>query len=276
MANRVLSDRQFTIKPASTLISGIVVLILLAASGVMAQGDNPSLPDVTLLGSGERGFIAYGETVTGSIERSETGSGVSSISYVGHNGANRVQGDFDVWYFSPAVGDKAVITVTADGGDFVPTLLVIRDVTPDERIPTVADLDYNLDGDATAGVCLRSNWVSAPLGIIVFRPNDTEQTGRYSLTLEKAEDEAGLTGGSPTATCKVGTFVRTNGDYRVNIRTGPGVNFRAIGQMQPSGGYLYMNGYSGWSHIQFWSGDQIADGYVKDSLIHITSSPDDA
>ncbi|MCC6803667.1 MAG: hypothetical protein IT319_12360 [Anaerolineae bacterium] len=258
--------------PAYALV--LALLVTLAGGGVTAQGNTPSLPDVTLLGSGQRGFIAYGETVTGAIERSEAGSDVSSISYVGHNGANRVQGDFDVWYFNPAAGDNAVITVTAGDGDLVPTLLIIRDVTPDERIPTVSGMDYNLDGDATAGVCLRSIWGAAPVGIIVFRPDDTEQTGGYTLTLEKAGDEAALTSGSPTAVCKVGTFVSTNGNYRVNIRTGPGLSFRAIGQMQPNGAYLYMNGYDGWSHIQFWSGDQLADGYVKDTFIHITGSLD--
>lgn len=253
------------------LLVGFSLLIVLLAVGVSAQS---GLPDVPLVGAGERGMIAYGETVTGIIENSEAGSDVQPISYVGHNGANRVQGDFDVWYFDAAEGDNAVITVTATDGDLTPTLLVINDVMPGVTTPTVAGWDYNLDGDAAAGFCLRSLWRAMPIAIIVARPEDTEQTGSYTLTLEKAEDETTLTGGSTTAVCKVGTFVKTNGDYRVNIRGIPDISYRIVGKMQPGEAYLYMNGYGGWTHIQFWSGDNLADGYVKDSYIHITGSLD--
>ena len=252
---------------------GLIAGIVLAAVGGWAQ---PEFPDVPMVGTGERHLIAYGETLTGSIEYSQAGSSVQPINYVGHMGTRRQQGDFDVWYYEAAQGDKAVISVTSTEGDLVPRLLVIaeEDVSVQFDYPTTYGWDDNVDGDAQAGVCVR-NAVKKLVGIIVDRQKDTKQTGAYTLTVEQAADDQELAGGSVTAVCRVGTFAFTNGDYRVNIRQYP--SYHIIGVMQPGQPYLVLSPPEAeWTTIGIWWQGYIANGAVKSNLVHIAGDMNDA
>ena len=241
----------------------IVFILVFCFSFVQAQ------ETVKLVGSGKTGTITPGQTVTGEILVSEDGRDIQPISFVGHNGSNRFQGDFDAWYFDATQGENYVISVKATSGDLKPTLLL----TIEARIPTVSALDGNADDDANAGVCLRDSGEGTRV-ILVYRQPNTAQTGQYELSLTTAtEDE--LTGGSPTAVCPVGTFVTTLPDTKVNIRNGDGVRFAAIGRMQPNELYVMLGTASvrEWRHILFmdYTG-ALRDGYVSDRYTTITSA----
>ena len=268
---------------------GIIVLSAVSLTGVSvhAQTDAPVIP---VLGSGDTGVISYGETVTGEIEVSADAADMLPIQFVGHNGANRSQGDYDVWYFDAPKDDGSVITITATSGDLIPTLLVVSDADSSgsypNPIPGVSAWDQNVDGDLNAGACLfavsRHNPYadsasdSRRYAIVVFRQEDTAQTGSYTLTLEKAVNDAEISGGSPTAICRVGTFVFTRGNIAINIRSNPGLQFSIKGRMQPGEPYNFSHTYGDWTHIDYWDGDSICDGYVKSSLTRLTGELNEA
>lgn len=246
-----------------THLISFIFILLLTVSFVQAQ------EAVQLVGSGKTGTITPGQTVAGEILVSEDGKQLQPINFVGHNGGNRFQGDFDAWYFDAVAGENYVISVKATGGDLKPTLLLIGEA----RIPTVSALDANADNDTNAGVCLRTA-AERRYAILVHRTYNSAQTGQYELLLKTAtEDE--LTGGSPTAVCPVGTFVTTLPDTVVNIRNGDGVRFAAIGRMQPNQLYVMLGVGSvrEWRHILFidFMGE-LRDGYVSERYTLITSA----
>ncbi|HEX2907563.1 MAG TPA: hypothetical protein VHO69_11915 [Phototrophicaceae bacterium] len=243
------------------------VFILLFVGLLMFRPAHDQEP-VTVIGSGATGTITPGETVTGEIEFSARGSRLAPITFVGHNGSNRYQGDFDAWTFAAVPGENYLITVTATGGDLIPTLML----TAEAPIPTLAALDLNADGNSQAGMCLRAAFYER-YAILVERQAGMAQTGSYQLTLTTAA-ETDLTGGSPTAVCSVGTFITTRANTRVNIRAGNGLNFAIVGQMEPHAFYSLFGGNageSGWRHILFFDdNDQLWDGYVSARLTTIT------
>jgi len=268
---------------------GLFCMIALMAVGVQTQAQ-PDAPVIPVLGSGDTGVISYGETVTDEIEVSDTAADMLPIQFVGHNGANRSQGDFDVWYFDAPKDDGSVITITATSGDLIPTLLVVSDADSSgsypNPIPGVSAWDQNVDGDLNAGACLfavsRHNPYadsasdSRRYAIVVFRQEGTAQTGSYTLTLEKAASDAEISGGSPTAICRVGTFVFTRGSIAINIRSNPGLQFSVKGRMQPGEPYTFSHTDGDWTHIDYWDGDSISDGYVKTSLTRVTGELNEA
>lgn len=259
-----------------TRLIALIAILFLTVSFIQAQAT------VQLVGSGKTGTITPGETVTGEILVSEDGKNLQPIGFVGHNGSNRFQGDFDAWYFDPTPGENYVISVTATGGDLIPTLLIVSEnrtpTLPMDRIVTVSALDANADEDANAGVCLRHT-ADRRYTILVYRQYNTAQTGQYELTLTTATEDA-LTGGSPTAVCPVGTFVTTVPDTVVNIRNGDGVRFAAIGRMQPNELYVVLGVGSvrGWRHILFMDDTgALRDGYVSERYtIMTTRQPGDS
>jgi hypothetical protein len=222
---------------------------------------------INVVGTGETGTIQPGETVSGTLELSDA-STLSPISYVGHNGANRQQGDFDAWRFEADSDENFVIEVIATDGDLVPTLLIIRE---SDSIPTVSAWDSNADGDSHVGVCL-PHVSGGTYVILASRQPETEQTGSYELTLTSAAEEE-LGGGSETATCRVGTFVATKGTRPVNIRSNPGTQYDIIGQMQPGEPYTYYSGGTlGWLQIMFYrEGFGVWNGYVRADLVALRS-----
>src|SRR5690242_14173065 len=140
-----------------------VFLLFLSVHLVAAQSD------VAVTGSGETGTITYGETVTGELEVSDA-SDTPPISYVGHNGANRVQGDFDVWKVDVEKGANVIIRLTATDADFAPTLMITNeDSESSAPVFLVVNLDNNVDGDSEAGVCLRAVPQDNQYAIIVYR-----------------------------------------------------------------------------------------------------------
>jgi hypothetical protein len=243
----------------------LIAMVLMTASLVRAESN------VEVKGSGKTGAIAYGETVTGTIEVSEA-SDIQSISFVGHNGQNRRQGDFDVWYFDAQQADNLIIRVNATDGNFAPTILVtFEDKT--SGISSVVNWDGNVDGDAEAGVCLRNIPHSQQYAIVVFRQE--AMTGNYSLSLEKVASVGDLSGGSETAVCSVGSFVVSRGDYVINIRANPGKQFRIKDQMQPGQLYSFYSAGGDWTQIAFVSEESvsgIAGGYVSTPLVVITGT----
>src|SRR5690349_8632726 len=129
----------------------ILMLFVLLLSVLVASAQ----ADIDVEGSGKTGTITYGETVTGELQVSDA-SDIQSISYVGHNGQNRVQGDFDVWNVDVHKGDNLIVRLTATHRDFIPTLLITySDTSSFNSIGSVVNLDLNVDGDSEAGVCLR-------------------------------------------------------------------------------------------------------------------------
>jgi hypothetical protein len=243
-----------------------VLMLLLSVSLTQAQAE------VEVQGSGETAPIAYGETVTGEIEVSDANQ-VTPISYVGHNGTNRSQGDFDAWTFDSQAGDNLIVRMTATSDGLTPTLLVTMD-SNDSSIVLVTAFDGNVDGDAEAGVCLREINEERHYTILAFRQGE-DQTGTYSLSLEQVETVQDLAGGSETAICSVGSFVQTVGDKTIKIGV-PGCHPHYC-QMQPQAPYNLYSAGSTWTHIWFRLGDQITEGYVHTPLIEITgASPTEA
>jgi hypothetical protein len=239
-----------------------VLVCFLLFSFVQAQ------KTVSLVGSGKTSAITPGQTVSGEIFVSADSKDIPPISFVGHNGSNRVQGDFDAWVFDAALGENYIISVKATNGDLRPTLLL----TTEERIPGVSALDSNADEDANAGVCLR-NTADRRYTILVYRQSGTAQTGQYELSLTAASADD-LSGGSPTAVCKVGTFVTTLPDTVVNIRNGEGVRFGVIGKMQPNQLYVMLGTASvpDWRHILFMDdAGALRDGYVSERYTIVTT-----
>lgn len=239
------------------------LVLLLSVILTHAQGE------VEVRGSGETASITYGETVTGEIEVSDAHQ-VSPISYVGHNGVNRVQGDFDAWTFDSKVGDNLIIRMTATSKGLTPTLLVTMD-SNDFAIVLVTAWDANVDGDAEAGVCLRGINEESHYSILAYRQGE-QQAGSYSLSLEKVETVQDLAGGSETAICSVGSFVQTVDDNVINIRSNPGTNFSIKSRMQPNAPYSLFSTGDDWTHILLRLDDQITDGYVYTPLIKITGA----
>jgi hypothetical protein len=247
-----------------------LVILLLTTSVARAQGE------VEVLGTGETGTIAYGETVTGMLEVSNA-SNLEPIRFVGHNGKDRVQGDFDVWYLDTQQGDNLIIRATATDGAFAPTLLVTyEDQTSITHIVGVVTLDDNVDGDAEAGVCLRDIPQNNQYGIVVYRQETAAVN--YSLSVEQVDSAADLSGDSETAVCSVGTLVYSRGDYAVNIRSDSGTKYAIKGKMQPGQPYSFLSGYvDEWTVVGFFRPDGYLDsGYVRTRLIRITGTMDDA
>jgi len=248
-----------------------IAMLFLTVSFVQAQ------EAVSIIGSGKTGAITPGQTVSGEIFISDNGRDIQPINFVGHNGSNRFQGDFDAWVFDPTPGENYIISVTATGGDLKPTLLITSEnrnqQLPQDRIVTVSALDANADKDASAGVCLRDT-ADRRYTILIHRQPDTAQTGEYELSLTAASADE-LTGGSPTAVCKVGTFVTTLPNTTVNIRAGDGLSFRIIGKMQPNQLYLLFGAASvgDWRHIEFFDDSgQMRDGYISKRFTVITGA----
>lgn len=249
----------------------VFVLVCFLASSLAHAQEN-----VSIAGSGKTGTITPGQIVIGEILVSEDGRDLQPISFVGHNGSNRVQGDFDAWYFDPTPGENYIISVTATSGDLKPTLLITSEnrnqQLPHDRIVTVSALDANADKDARAGVCLRDT-ADRRYTILIHRQPDTAQTGEYELSLTAASADE-LTGGSPTAVCPVGTFVTTIPGTVVNIRNGEGVRFEVIGRMQPNQLYSLFGKASvlGWRHILFMDDTSaLRDGYVSERYTIVTT-----
>jgi hypothetical protein len=241
---------------------GIVVLVLLMVGVVRAQSE------VEVVGSGKTGTVAYGETVTGTIEVSDANT-YGAMSFVGHNGADRSQGDFDVWYFDAKPGDYVIVRMTATSGDLIPTLLLTAD-DRDARIVYVNGWDYNPDGDQQAGMCFWGIQKDQQYGIVAFRQDD-QQTGDYSLTVERVEGFDALHDGSETAVCGVGTFAMTKGSRAINIRSNPGTDFSIAAKMQPGSPYsVFSTGDPDWTHILYWADGEVQDGYVAARLIRLT------
>jgi hypothetical protein len=245
-----------------------ILALLLSVSLTHAQAE------VEVRGSGETAPIAYGETVTGEIEVSDANQ-ITPISYVGHNGTNRSQGDFDAWTFDSQVGDNLIVKMTATSDGLTPTLLVTMD-SNDFAIVLVTAWDGNVDGDAEAGVCLRDINQELHYTILAFRQGE-QQTGTYSLSLEQVETVQDLAAGSETAVCSVGSFVQTVGDNVINIRSNPGTSFSIKSKMQPNAPYTLLGAGDDWTHILLRLDDKITDGYVYTPLIEITgASPAEA
>jgi hypothetical protein len=242
-----------------------ILLLFLSVSVAAAQAE------VEVKGSGETGTIIYGETITEELEVSDASS-IGPISFVGHNGANRSQGDFDAWYFDAHKGDNVIIRMTADG-DFTPTLLITMK-SPDFAIILVTAWDSNPDGDSEAGVCLTNIQRDEQYAVLAYRQEDVP--AKYSLSLEKVDSVADLSGGSETAVCGVGSNVISRGDNVINIRSNPGTNFSIKSKMQPGQPYTLFSTGEAWTHILFHAENGITDGYVSTSLIRITGTVEDA
>ena len=224
--------------------------------------------------------IAYGETVTGSIEYSEAGSSVQPINYVGHMGTHRIQGDFDVWYFDAAKGDNAVITVTATDGDLVPTLLVIDEVEAGVLFQfSVAVRSWTATWTATPRpgiVCASSTRTRSSASSLPGRRIPSRR-GLYPNRRTSGGDQE-LSGGSETAVCRVGTFVITGGNYRVNIRSNPG-SWANVKGADAGGRALShrMECRGEWApHRVLGRAIRLTLAYVKSSLIQVTGSLDEA
>ncbi|MBI5666367.1 MAG: hypothetical protein HZC41_00045 [Chloroflexi bacterium] len=238
----------------------VFLLVFCATLSFVRAQDN-----VRVVGSGTTGTITPDETVTGEILNSASGSAITPISFIGRNGSNRVQGDFDVWYFDAVPGENYVIRVTATRGNLRPTLLLVAE----GRIPTISALDTNADEDASAGLCL---WQATgqQYAILVHRQPDTTQSGDYDLTLTAATGND-LSGGSATTVCSAGTFVTTLPNTVVNIRAGNGLRFRVIGQMQPNQPYWLFGppAAGGWRQIGFFDDGEVRFGYVSERYTRI-------
>jgi hypothetical protein len=243
----------------------LLFALLLSLSGVSA-GQAES--DMTVVGAGNTGVIAYEETVTGKIEASDMVA-MPPIDFVGHNGQDRRQGDFDVWYFDAGEGDHLIITMTATGGDLIPTVLLVND--DGASIPGVAALDTNPDGDLSAGVCL-TPYVDNRFAIVVFRQEDTRQTGTYTLTLNSVTSVEALSDYSTTAICRVGTFVFTRGNTAIPVYAGPDTKSTVIGHMLPNSPYSYFPHYGdSWTIVVLRSSDgRFSSGYVSSDLVRIS------
>ena len=240
------------------------LLLLLNVHLVAAQ------TDVEVSGSGETGTITYGETVTGELEVSEA-SDIQSISFVGHNGQNRRQGDFDVWYFDAQKGDDLIIRMTATDGDFAPTLLITyEEKTSFNSMVGVVNLDANYGEDGEAGACLRDVPQNNQYAIVAYRTQPIQ--GSYSLSLEKVDSPEALSGGSDTAWCSVGTFVYTREDFAVNIRSGPSKTFSIKAKMQPGQPYNFYSFGEDWTQITYQTPDGLGGGYVSTPLVRITNT----
>jgi hypothetical protein len=250
----------------------ILMLFMLFLSVHIVAAQN----DIEVVGSGKTGTITYGETVTGTLEVTDA-SNIDPIHFVGHNGKNRGQGDFDVWNFDVATdGDNFIVRMTAVDGDFTPTLLVVgRDKTGEIKPLGVTNLDNNYDGDSEAGVCLWKLSHLTEFTIIAYRTEAVQ--GNYSLSLEKVDSSEALAGGSSTLWCSVGTFVYTGGDYGVNIRSDAGRQYSIKGKMQPGQPYNFSDiAGKDWTGITYQTpdGEGRGYGYVSMPLVRITGTLD--